>query len=151
MVSLALVAACESRDVTLATDDAYKDAIGECMDVYKFHIKDNVLDSADRVYIAYADSNLVDVFFSHGDVGDFTKRSPDYKGLLYCGGILNQHNKFEVTRLKYARSSKFLYSTQESEGGVVNANTCGIVKQRRYILNDMTFKFTGEKIFDCWR
>lgn len=151
MVSLVLVSACESRDVILATDDTYKDAIGKCMETYKFHIKDNVLGSADRAYVFYANSNLIDVFFSHGDIGYFTNRSPDYEGLLYCGGVLNQHMQFEVTHLKFARSSKFIYSTQESEGGVVSANTCGIVKQRRYILNDMTFKFIGEKIFDCWR
>lgn len=145
-VFFTLLSGCNSNETALA-DDNYEKYISNCIDEYKLHGNGNVIDKANRVYVFYADSNLIDVFFSRGDVGDFTARSSDYEGLLYCGGMVNE--QFEVYRLKYANSSKDLFSKPGFEVGAVNAKTCGIAKQRWYILDGVKLEYKGEKIFDC--
>ncbi|GGQ02375.1 hypothetical protein [Shewanella ulleungensis] len=145
-VIVLLLSSCKSGK-TEFVNDSYEKYIISCIDAYKSHGDGNVIEQANRVYVAYADSNLIDVFFSRGDVGDFTERSSDYMGLLYCGGMVNE--QFEVYRLKYANSSKDLFSKPGFEVGAVNAKTCGIAKQRWYILDGFKLEYKGEKIFDC--
>lgn len=147
-VTFTVLSGCTSIGIN-TVDDRYEEYILNCINEYSLHSRSNIIDKANRVYVFYADSNLVDVFFSHGDVGDFTARSPDYEGLLYCGGIVNR--EFEIYKLKYAKSAKDLFRKPGFEVGAVNAHTCGLAKERWYILNGVKLEYKGEKIFDCWK
>jgi hypothetical protein len=145
-VIVLLLSSCKSGK-TEFVNDSYEKYIISCIDAYKSHGDGNVIEQANRVYVAYADSNLIDVFFSRGVVGDFTERSSDYMGLLYCGGMVNK--KFEVYQLKHSNSSTYILSKPGFSVGAVNADTCGIAKERWYVLNGVKLEYKGEKIFDC--
>lgn len=143
-----VLSGCTSSGIN-TVEDRYEGYIFNCINEYGLHSRSSIIDKANRVYVFYAGSNLVDVFFSRGDVGDFTARSPDYEGLLYCGGVVNKD--FDIYQIKYAKLSKDLFRRPGFEVGAVNANTCGLAKVRWYTLNGGKLEYKDEKIFDCWK
>lgn len=146
-VFITLLLGCKSGNIAVVDDYYYKKYILSCIDKYKIHGSVEIINRANRVYVFYTNYNLIDIFFSHGDMGDFTVRCSDYEGLIYCGGVVNK--QFEVYRIKYANSSEDIFRKSGFDVGAVNINTCGTAKQRRYILDGVNLEYTGEQIFDC--
>ncbi|MDR9764806.1 hypothetical protein RJP56_01885 [Shewanella baltica] len=145
MLVLIFQLGCESHKAE-PFGDPFPPLILECLNAYK-DIDGVDIAKINRIYVYYTDSNQVGVFFSRGDVGSFKKKSDDYKGILSCSGILK--DKFKIYRLRNPYASQYLIDKPGFGEDIINVNTCGIVRERRYFFESGKINYQGEKIFDC--
>lgn len=81
-VTIPLLSACATPPVQHQS----RAVIAACLDELEHRAGQALAPEADRAYV-YANENHYWVYFTHGDLGTFGRRSPDYRVLLDCGAV----------------------------------------------------------------